>query len=187
MPSPLPVPISEGLSPKMRAFVEHYVGLGGRHQGRAAIMAGYGKAGADAIASRLLRRPDVLALLRHIVETRIKADAVASAETLKELRDSPVTPAAVRRQCANDLLDRAGMLIEKFATIRHVVEPYQPSCGEGLLEMLRRLAPDMGIEIVVRDQDTLDHFLEATKQLHRVDPDVIEGEFSDPNFDEETA
>lgn len=40
MPSPLPVPLTETLSPKMLAFVEHYVDLGGRHQGRAAIMAG---------------------------------------------------------------------------------------------------------------------------------------------------
>lgn len=167
----------------MRAFVEHYVDLGGRHQGRAAIMAGYGKAGADAIASRLLRRTDVLALLRHIVETRIKADAVASAEALKELRDNPTTPAAVRRQCANDLLDRAGMLVEKFATIRHVVEPQRGPAGARILEMLRRLAPDMGIEILVRDQAKLDHFLEATARFED-DPNVIDGEFSEPDLDD---
>ncbi|MEP6604536.1 MAG: terminase small subunit, partial [Nitrosospira sp.] len=83
MPSSLPVPLTESLSAKMRFFVDHYVSQGGRHQGRAAIMAGYSRSAADAVASRLLRRPDVLALLRHIVETRIKADVVTSADTLR--------------------------------------------------------------------------------------------------------
>jgi hypothetical protein len=172
----------------MFAFVEHYVDLGARHQGRAAIMAGYSKTAADAVASGLLRRADVLAQLRHIVETRIKADVVMSAETLKELRDSPATPAAVRRQCANDLLDRADLLVEKFSTVHHVVEQRSAPIGTNVLEMLRKLAPDMGIELVARDQAKLDHFLAvADRSDDRSAPAVIDGEFVDVDDGEPAA
>lgn len=185
MPSPLPVPLTENLTPKMLAFVEHYVDLGGRHQGRAAIMAGYSKTSADAVASRLLRRPDVLALLRHIVKTQIKADAVASADTLRELRDSPATPAAVRRHCANDLLDRAGLLVEKFSTVHHIVEDRHEVSGTNILRMIHDLAPSMGIELVIRDQGKLDHFLAITdKPGNRYAPTVIDAELLEADNEE---
>lgn len=180
MPSPLPAPLTQSLTAKMLSFVEHYVAQGGRHQGRAAIMAGYARTAADAVASRLLRRPEILALLRHIVETKIKADVLSSAETLKELRDSPATPPAVRRHCANDLLDRAGLLVEKFSTVHHVVERHGDVTGSQVLQLIHNLAPQMGVELVVRDQAKLDRFLAAAdRQVRHVDRDAIEGEFED--------
>lgn len=173
MPSHLPTPLTGTLSPKMLAFVEHYVDLGGRHQGRAAIMAGYSKSSADAVASRLLRRSDVLTLLKHIVETRIKADVVMSADTLRELRDNPATPPMVRRHCANDLLDRAGMLVEKFSTVHHLVEPRHVPMGKSVLQTLQSLAPDMGIELVIRDQIKLDRFLAIANHIEGGNPPTI--------------
>ena len=183
MPSPLPTPLTRSMSDKMLAFVEHYIDLGGRHQGRAAIMAGYSPSAADAVASRLLRRNDVLALLRHVTETRIKADAIASADTLRELRDDPGTPAAVRRQCANDLLDRAGLLVEKFSTMRHVLEDRVTLSGPRIWQMLRDTAPEMGIEIAIRDQAKLNRWIKIMDRPGSNDttgvPEAIDADFEE--------
>lgn len=183
MPSSLPEPLTKTMTPKMVAFVDHYVAYGGRHQGRAAIMAGYAKSSADVVACRLLRRPDVLALLRHVVETRIKADAVASADTLRELRDSPATPAAVRRQCANDLLDRAGMLVEKFATVRHEIVN-GPASDTGtliasIIASFRGSAPEWGLQVTVVDQAKLDRAIAFSGDAPASDDDVIEADFEE--------
>lgn len=166
MPSQLPAPLTETLTPKMLAFIEAYVDSGGRNQRRAALLAGYSKTSADTVASRLLRRPDVLAVLRHIVETRIRADAVASAETLRELRDSPSTPANVRRLAASELLDRAGLLVERFSTVHHVVEDRRTvgQIGSSVYRAMQEMASDIGVEIVVRDPEKLERFLTSSDE-----------------------
>jgi hypothetical protein len=56
-------------------------------------------------------------------------------------------------------MDRVGMLVEKFSTAHHVVEQRSETTGTGVLQMIRNIAPDVGIELIVRDQAKLDHFL----------------------------
>ena len=177
MPSQLPAPLTQTLTPKMVQFVEHYVALGGRHQARAAILAGYSHSAAPTVASRLLRRPDVLAYLQHVAETRIKADVIASSETLRELRDSPATPPAIRRQCANDLLDRAGMIVAKLATVTHIVE-HRPADRAG--DMIQRILSDLFAvgALKVCDPERWQHFLDACNRPIEPSP-VTDAEFEE--------
>jgi phage terminase small subunit len=163
MPSQLPAPLTEGLTAKQLSFVEHYVGLAGRHQGRAAIMAGYSRTGADAHASRLLRDPRILRVLRHYAETRIKATVVASAATLEELRDDLSAPQAVRLKAASELLDRAGLLVEKISTMHHIVSDQRRSNAGDLRELVD-LVVNLDVGVVVGDPDKLQRALALAAQ-----------------------
>jgi hypothetical protein len=165
----------------MIAFAENYVRLGGRNASGAAAMAGYSTQGDGhkAIASRLLRRPEVLALIRHLVLTDVQADAATSMDTLKLLRDDPAVPAEVRRKAANDLLAQAGFLVEKFATVRHVLsDNRQPtSSAVDTHYALREYAERCGMAIV--DQAKWDEALRCariTDERDKNDAVVIDGE-----------
>ena len=140
MPSQLPAPLTEGMTPKMLAFLDAYVRFGGRYQERAAIVAGYAPSGAGAVASRLLRRPDVLRVLRHITETVIKGDVLRSADVLREIRDDPGAETGERRKAASELLDRAGMLIAKLSQHHVVVDDrrHNPAADAASLTLLHR-------------------------------------------------
>ena len=181
MPSQLPAPLTSGLTTKMIAFAENFVRLGGRNASGAAAMAGYSTAGDGhkAIASRLLRRPEVLALIRHLVLTDVQADAASSMDTLRHLRDDPAVPAEVRRKCANDLLAQAGFLVEKFATVRHVLsdDRQQTSSAVATHHELREHAERWGMAIV--DQAKWDEALRCARIMDEQgmkDPVVIDGE-----------
>jgi phage terminase small subunit len=108
------------LTQKQRAFVDAFVQLGGKHQEKAALAAGYSKSGAASIASHLLRRPDVLAYLKHVAETRVKAGIVRSVEVLETLRDDVSISPETRRKCAEVLLGHAGLIVARVSetTIR---------------------------------------------------------------------
>ena len=181
MSSQLPAPLTAGLTTKMIAFAETYVRLGGRNASGAAAMAGYSTAGDGhkAIASRLLRRPEVLALVRHLVLTDVQADAASSMDTLRRLRDDPAVPAEVRRKAANDLLAQAGYLVEKFATVRHVVSDTRQSTASAVenYHSLREYAEACGMAIV--DQAKWDEALRCARITDERDKDeavVIDGE-----------
>jgi hypothetical protein len=165
----------------MIAFAENFVRLGGRNASGAAAAAGYSTAGDGhkAIASRLLRRPEVLALIRHLVLTDVQADAVTSMDTLRCLRDDPAVPAEVRRKCANDLLAQAGFLVEKFATVRHVVSDTRQSTASAVDThyALRQYAERCGMAIV--NQAKWDEALRCARITDERDKDeavVIDGE-----------
>jgi hypothetical protein len=179
--SNLPAPIVAGLTSKQIAFAENFVRLGGRNASGAAAMAGYSTAGNghQAIASRLLRHPDVLALIRHLVLTDVQAGAATSMDTLKQLRDDPAVPAEVRRKCANDLLAQAGFLVEKFATVRHVVSDTREGTARAVetYHWLREHAEACGMAIV--DQAKWDEALRCariTDERDKNDAVVIDGE-----------
>lgn len=69
------------LSPKMRRFVEAYLGAADGNGAKAAIAAGYSHIGASQAASRLLTRTDVKAALQRIAD---KAD-LSTAKTLERV------------------------------------------------------------------------------------------------------
>jgi len=121
----------------------------------------------------------VLALIRHLVLTDVQADAAGSMDTLKQLRDDPAVPAEVRRKCANDLLSQAGFLVEKFATVRHVLsDNRQPtSSAVDTHYALREYAERCGMAIV--DQAKWDEALRCARITDERDKDeavVIDGE-----------
>ena len=147
----LPEPLIEGLTEKQVAFAVEFVARGGRNATAAGVAAGYSVAGDGhrAVVSRLLRHPRVLKLIRHLVLTDLQADAVASMDTLKLLRDDPSCPQAVRRQAANDILAQAGYLVEKFATIRHEIHDDRRSDATDLVELVNIvLGLDCGVGVV---------------------------------------
>jgi len=176
----LPAPLTEGLTPKQIAFCEAYVRLGGRNASAASVAAGYSVQGDShrAVASRLLRNPVVLALIRHLVSTDVQAEAVASMDVLKRLRDDPGCPHAVRRQCANDLLSHAGYLIEKFSTVHHVVSDQRRSDAADLVELVSIvLGLDCGVGIV--DQSKWDRVQQRAREQSTLEnrrPVIIDAE-----------
>jgi hypothetical protein len=167
----------------MVKFVDYYVAFGGRNQTQAAISAGYSPTGAQAIASRLLRRPDVLRLLHHITETTIKADILASAETLRMIRDSGEAPVSERRKAASELLDRAGMLIAKVSehhvTVDHVNPNHMGRHVEGLIA-LRQYAEQSGM--TVTNQMAWDEAMRVAEIMNRQDAEqrkVVDAEWEE--------
>jgi hypothetical protein len=166
----LPVPFD--LTPKMRAFVEAFVAAGGKHQERAAIAAGYSPPGAAAIASRLLRRDDVLAYLKHVVETRVRAGIVKSVEVLEQLRDDTSISPDVRRKCAETLLGHGGMLIAKVNETHITVEDQRPEAQiASIIEMCKRQGLDPRAVLGA----AVDFYPE--KQLAKLAPPAIDAEF----------
>lgn len=71
-----------GLTPKMKAFCEEYVGNGGNGT-QAAIAAGYSKAAAKEIASENLTKPNILAYIKKLTEPK-DGKRIASAEDVLE-------------------------------------------------------------------------------------------------------
>jgi hypothetical protein len=136
---------------KMRGFVEHYIALGGRNATRAAVLAGYAEGGAAAIASRLLRDPRVLAYLRHIASTKIRAGVIESVRTLEGIRDDATVSAGERRKAASELLDRAGMLIERITTITHEHVIRDQHVGSSLAATIRELIAQGGTGLTITD------------------------------------
>jgi hypothetical protein len=183
MPSQLPVPY--GLTPKMLAFVDHYVELGGKSQEQAAVLAGYAASGAAALASRLLRRPDVLAYLRHVAETRIRADVVISADVLRMIRDDASVPPGERRKAASELLDRAGLIVAKLSQHNVVVDDRRRSPADMariIVDGDRRLLDDLlGVGIIrVNDRAALDAYLAREEEGFR---DAAAREISDAAYE----
>jgi phage terminase small subunit len=185
MPSNLPVPLTQNLTPKQIAFAEAYVlKLGGRNASGAAALAGYSTAGNghQAVASRLLRDPRVLALIRHLVLTDVQASAVCSMAVLQELQDDIGVPPDTRRKAALNLLEQAGYLVEKFATVRHVVENGVASKFKGRrveqLEELRRYAEAAGM--TVTNQQAWDEAMRVHGIMDEQDaaqPDAIDTDY----------
>jgi hypothetical protein len=167
------------LTPKMLKFIDLYIEAGGRQQERCAILAGYAPSGAAAIASRLLRRPDVLRVIRHITETVIQGDVLASANVLRQIRDDAEAETGERRKAASELLDRAGMLIAKVSTVNHVIEDHR-MFGAQAAETLRNFVETLVKDrlVTVNDEDRLRSYLDvlATPTLTDADYEEIEDE-----------
>jgi hypothetical protein len=170
--SALPAPIT--LTPKMVAFCDAFLELGGRHQGKAARVAGYTDAAADAVASRLLRRPDVLAHLRQLAQGRLQADILLSCQTLRELRDDVLTPPAERRKCAEVLLDRAGWVVASLNVNANVDVGGPQTRGEMLAEIVQ-WCKDMNLDprILIGGAQAFSH-LAKIRQPVTIEPDTEE-------------
>ena len=145
----LPANLTHGLTERTVAFVELFVAQGGKNAERAAVQAGFAKSGAQAHASRLLRDARVLALLRHITETRLRASVVSAMEVMELLKDDPTCPPAVRLKAAEACLDRGGMLLERVSTMHHVVEDRRRSNAGDLRELIDTIIGlDVGVAVV---------------------------------------
>lgn len=169
----LPVPLQSTLTPKMLAFVEAYIEAGGRNAGRCAILAGYSPTSAGPIASRLLRRPDVLAYLRHVAESRMQADVIASAEVLRTLRDDPTVAAAERRKCASELLDRAGLIVAKHVINEHVM-PSAEELRDRLAIALRTLGLDASAVPLIEVVEDVDYEEVEEHEPEPGEPETVE-------------
>lgn len=100
---------ASALTEMQAAFVEEFVGLGGKPgcATEAALAAGY--AGGDpkvarVRASELLKNEKVLEAIKRGTETKLRAGTIYAAEVLLELARSG--PPSVRLQAAKELLDR---------------------------------------------------------------------------------
>jgi hypothetical protein len=170
MSSQLPVPF--GLTDRIKSFVDHYVAMGGRSQEKAAVLAGFAPSGAAAHASRLLRRQDVLAYLKHVAETRIMADVAVSVDVLREIRDDRLeSPPGERRKAASELLDRAGMIIAKISEHHVTVDDRRMRSPTEMAHMLTKMRRDILAELVeqglvmITDQSRLDAHFEHQREV----------------------
>jgi hypothetical protein len=170
----LPVPFD--LTPKMRAFAEAYCDLGGQNATKAAMVAGYAQSAAAAVASRLLRRDDVLAYLRHLVETKFRAEAIKSATVLAKIRDDETAPVGERRKAASELLDRAGLIVAKLNQHHVTIEDTRP---EAQIAEILRLCKAQGIEPSALGLGGLVAFVGREKAEALAASPVLDAEFSE--------
>ena len=177
----LPLPLVQGLSERTVAFIEFYCEQGGHNATRAAIRAGFAETSAQRYSSKLLRDTRVLGVLRFIAEQQLTSSVSAAVSTLTEIRDDLSAPHAVRRQCANDLLDRGGMLLKRVSTLHHIVEDRRRSNAGDLRELVE-LVVGLDIGVAVTDPARLTVALEwaAQRDQHTTIDITAEPEDGDP-------
>jgi phage terminase small subunit len=96
----------EGLTVKQRAFCEALLANGGNRT-KAAITAGYGRAGAHVTGHRLAKLPQVRKYLAQAAEALIAEAAPQAAETMRKLLKHK--SGYVRFEAAKDVLNRNGV------------------------------------------------------------------------------
>lgn len=141
------------LTEMQATFVKHMLVEGGRYGGiaRSAEAAGYKDGGACAMKS-----PAVLAVLRQETEAGFTNATLMAMNTLVELADGTsngtAVPPAVRRNAANDILDRAGMLVKRVTRQETVIEDKREAKEvlSAVLDKLSKLPPDLMMELVER-------------------------------------
>lgn len=136
-------PAMRALTPNQRNYVVALVTRKARNNTQAAMMAGYGGTDeATRVAAKILNRnPRVILAIREEADKVIRSAAVLGANVLREMVDDPSVPAGVRRQCANDLLDRSDLQV----TTKHEVNVKHETSDElkrEIAEIARRLGQD---------------------------------------------
>jgi phage terminase small subunit len=142
------------LTYKQRAFVRHYVKLGGTNATSAALAAGYaaspsekgGRApGASVTASRLLNNPAILRAIRDETERSLRAGVALGANVLEQLcREA--NSESVRLQAAQALLDRGGLQLANLSQHNIVIEDKRTE-GE-LLARVKELQRELGLQAI---------------------------------------
>lgn len=101
------------LTDQQENFVRHVCDVGNLQV--AARMAGYSESMVDA-AYRLIRHNGIAAAIRLEITRRLNGEALPVAyKVLLDIAKDTTAPAAVRRACARDLIDRAGVVPPKAA------------------------------------------------------------------------
>lgn len=135
-------PAMKALLPKQRAFVLAYCTSANANGTEAARMAGYADR-SDAIkvqASRLLKRPDILAGIREVVLQNMSADLPVLHEALKKVALSAQHKDQTKAILA--LMNRGGL---PDVTERNINVNVTVSQAEKIAE-IRQLADEMGLD-----------------------------------------
>ena len=100
-----------GLTPKQRAFAEHYVALGGKSGvgSAAARAAGYAAPSADVQSAKLFKHPGVLDYIKHLSRQQLQAGAALGATQLVHLAENGRPKDAVKLKAATALLAHGGL------------------------------------------------------------------------------
>lgn len=103
------------LTEQRRQFVEEYLKLRCRHQGQAAVNAGYSKKSSQTQACQILKDPEVLEYLekrkndlRNNLQQEFVFDAIEARKVLHKIMMDPDASNKDRITAAKDFLDRAG-------------------------------------------------------------------------------
>jgi len=154
------------LTAKQIAFAENFVSSGGKAE-QSAVRAGYATTGdaAHVRANELLRHEGVLAMIRHLCDTRLRASVAMAAAQLEHLAQHARggnSGDAVKLKACEALLDRGGMLVAKYAEVHHV--HHTADLGSQLRQigdLLIQLGPEAGVRI---DLDQWNWFCDAMKR-----------------------
>ncbi len=120
MSNPLPVETSrprqfDHLTDLEEAFCFEYVASGGK-QGASALKAGYAKSCANQVASRLMRKPEVIRAIYDITAMQMGAHLPAALAKIAKLSGSAKSE-YVQLEASKDLLDRAGLAAPKKVNV----------------------------------------------------------------------
>ena len=96
---------------RRKVFATAYIATGNGTQ--AAIQAGCPSASAAVTASRWLKNPEVLSLLKDEIGGHLRGLAPVAIKTLRILLEDPYTPPSTRLAVARDILDRVGFIPPK--------------------------------------------------------------------------
>jgi phage terminase small subunit len=153
--------ISIRLTEKQQKFVHEIVK--GRIPVDAAREAGF-QSGLKEQAFRLMHTPAVAAAIRFEITRLLTVEALPLAyRVLTDLaRDSSV-PAAVRRACARDLMDRAGFVTPKAPEAAAGAEkPLSEMSSDELRGLVDRLESELGARAVDVTPDSAQHSAQKT-------------------------
>jgi len=129
------------LTRKQRAFIEHFVAIGGRDAAKAASLAGYLK-GAKVSAFRLLRQPLILQELRNLAERKLRSNVALGAAVLEDLARNAKNE-SVRLKAAESLLDRGGLMLQTVS--KHEITVTHNRTDQELLARVEQLTRELGL------------------------------------------